>query len=92
MPMNDLGAQPNVHLCRAGRMDARRSNSEVDMATVRPSEIDQMNKKSAIKLPRTRGRPATRPTDAEEGHIGAMENQMVPTLPPLPDDDEPKQG
>jgi hypothetical protein len=62
------------------------------MPTIRPSEVDQIKKKSGVKLPRRRGRSTTRPTDAEEGHMGATEDQMVPTLPPLPDDDEPKQG
>ena len=62
------------------------------MPTTRSSEVDQMKKKGAVKLPRRRKRPTPLPTDAEEGHMGATENQMVPTLPPLPDDDEPKQG
>ena len=66
-------------------------HSEVDMATIRPSEVDQTKKKAAVKLPLRRGRSTRRP-DADEGHMGATENQMVPTLPPLPDDDEPKQG
>jgi len=32
------------------------------------------------------------PSGPEEGHIGAMENQVGRTLPPTGDDDEPKQG
>jgi hypothetical protein len=62
------------------------------MPTIRPSEVDQMKKKSAVKLPPRRWRSNARPTDAAEAHMGATENQIVPTLPPLADDDEPKQG
>jgi hypothetical protein len=28
----------------------------------------------------------------EDKHIGALEDQVTPTMPPRPDDDEPKQG
>ena len=35
-------------------------------------------------------RPA--PADRSEKHIGATEDQVMPTLPPKADDDEPKQG
>ena len=28
----------------------------------------------------------------DEAHIGATENQVTPTMPPSPSDDEPKQG
>ena len=49
--------------------------------------------KPAIKPPRSarRGRPRLA-AGTEDRHIGATESQIVPTLPPLPDDDEPKQG
>jgi hypothetical protein len=30
--------------------------------------------------------------DEGDEHIGAVENQVAPTSPPSPDDDEPKQG
>ena len=87
-----LGTQPNIQVFRVGRVNARGSASEVDMPTIRLGDADQMKKKTAVKLLRKRGRATTRPTNPEEGHMGATENQMVPTLPPLPDDDEPKQG
>jgi hypothetical protein len=32
------------------------------------------------------------PPGPEEGHVGATEDQMSKTMPPMPDDDEPKQG
>jgi hypothetical protein len=62
------------------------------MPTTRSSDVDQTKKKTAVKTPRTHQRPSPRRTDVEEGHMGATENQMVPTRPPTPDDDEPKQG
>lgn len=33
-----------------------------------------------------------RPADVDDQHIGAREDQVTPTTPPRPDDDEPKQG
>jgi hypothetical protein len=32
------------------------------------------------------------PTNGADEHIGATEDQVRPTTPPAPDDDEPKQG
>ena len=45
----------------------------------------------ALEPSRTMKRHAA-PSSRGEGHIGAMENQIGKTLPPRPDDDEPKQG
>jgi hypothetical protein len=65
---------------------------EVDMPTIRSSEVDRSKKPAIAKPSRGRRRPMRHPRAAEDWHIGATENQMVPIRPPLPDDDEPKQG
>jgi hypothetical protein len=39
-----------------------------------------------------RDAPTHRRAAPEDKHIGALEEQVTPTTPPRPDDDEPKQG
>lgn len=74
MLTNDLvGTQPSRLEYRLGRSNARGKHSEVDVPTIRASEVDQMKKKGVVKPLRKRGRSTTRPTDPEEGHMGATE-------------------
>ena len=60
-----------------------RSDSGASPTTARPAG-------SIGKKDTGRKKPAV--LSEEEAHIGATENQVTPTMPPSPSDDEPKQG
>jgi len=65
---------------------------EVFMPTSRkPRKSTLIHKPSRSRAASSKRQPARRATLNEE-HIGAMEEQMVATMPPSEDDDEPKQG
>jgi hypothetical protein len=67
--------------------------SEVIMPAIRLRSNEVVpSPKPAIKPPSARQPRRRRAAQTEDWHIGATENQIVPTRPPVPDDDEPKQG
>jgi hypothetical protein len=55
------------------------------------SEKELPARRAAPKKPK-RASPRTAAGDAGDRHMGATENQASPTMPPRPEDDEPKQG
>ena len=55
------------------------------------SEKTLSARRAAPRKPK-RASQRTAAGDAGDRHIGATENQVSPTMPPRPEDDEPKQG
>ena len=45
-----------------------------------------------VRKPDRRRARSGEPLSEDEAHIGATEDQVAPTTPPSPNDDEPKQG